>query len=407
MSNTVHLGVVDTDELSRVFDTLWMLRSGDDGTPGIVVFCEGGRRRWLMSGDNLSILVTGDVIDFPGAYRLPLTIVANAGRQGAANGPVTYTVTGDVVTAESARGRQSVSCHTVPAPKIERAAITDSRATATLSGRDLVWVAFSGANDPFESAAFDDDDERQTPDHFTIGIADGILTMSSDWTKAKLYPMLGGTSALTVGGGEVRVEKAFINVLFNCVDADSEWTISFDPKAPSNIVLESDSSYIVATMVKLPAAELQTRARKILDRENIEYQVAGNGTIGVRLDGVVVSLHFFSREGGDTPLLALSTVLVQGANESAELLREINAHNRNASITRCWFDSGSVRLGVELLPDNLHVLASRLSHLVGDARRLTGVLEPFAAEEPIMVVERGRRQADRCQGPQAPHQSSP
>lgn len=400
MSHTVCLGVVDTDELSRVFDTLWMLRSRDDGAPGVIVFCEGGRRRWLMSGDNLSILVTGDVIDFPGAYRLPLTIVANAGRQGAANGPVTYTINGDVVTAESARGRQSVSCSSVSVPEVERVGSTHSRTTATLSGRDLVWVAFSGANDPFESAAFDDDDERQTPDHFTIAITDGLLTMTSDWTKAKLYPMLGGTSATTQGSGEVRVEKAFINVLFNCVDADSEWTISFDPSMSSSIVLESDASYIVATMVKLPAAELQTMARNILDREKIEYQVTDNGTIGVRLDGVVVSLHFYGREGGDTPLLALSTVLVHGANESAELLREINAHNRNTSITRCWFDSGNVRLGIELLPDNLHVLAPRLSHLVADARRLTGVLEPFAAEAPILLPERHQEQQHRTSRPE-------
>jgi hypothetical protein len=400
MSRTVNLGLVDTDELSRVFDTLWMLRSEGHDTPGVVVFCEEGRRRWLMSGDNLSILVTGDAIDFPGAYRLPLTVVANAGRQGAANGPVTYTIEGDVVTAESARGRQSVSCSSVSIPRVDRVALTRSRASATLTGRDLVWVAFSGANDPFESASFDDEDERQAPDHFTITIADGLLTVSSDWTKAKLYPMLGATSATTEGHGEVRVEKAFINVLFNCIDADSEWTIAFDPKEPGSIVLQSDASYIVANMVRLPAAQLHTRARKILDREKIEYQVAGNGAIGVRLDGVVVSLHFYGREGGDTPLLALSTILVEGANESAELLHEINAHNRNASGTRCWFDDGNVRLGLELLPDNLHVLASRLAHLVNDARRLTGVLEPFAAEAPIAVPRRDRQQSNQGAHPE-------
>lgn len=400
MNGKVNIGLVDTDELSRVFDSLWMMRMEGKNTPGVIVFCEGGRRRWLISSDDLTIVVTGDPIDFSGAYCLPLTIVANAGRQGAANGPVTYTIEGDVVTAESARGRQSVACSSATVPKIERVAITRTRASATLNGRDLAWVAFSGANDPFESSMFDDEDERQTPDHFTITIADGLLMVSSDWTQAKLYPMLGGTSAVTNGTGEVRVEKAFINVLFNCVDADSEWTIAFDPKEPSNIVLESDDTYIIANMTKLPAAELQDRARKILDREKIEYQVAGNGTIGVRLDGVVIRLHFFGREGGDTPLLAISTVVVQEANESAELLREINAHNRSSSVTRCWFDSGNVQLGLELLPDNLHVLASRLRHLVTDAGRLRGLLEPFAAEAPLPPPKRRRRSPKPAQRPE-------
>lgn len=391
MSSTIEIGLVDTDELTRVFDSLWTMRMEGKRTPGVIVFCQGGRRCWHISSEDLSILITGDAADFTGAYRLPLTIVANAGRQGAANGPVTYTIKGDVVTAESARGRQSVSCTSVLVPGFPKTLGMTSQVSATLSGKDLIWVAFSGANDPFESGMFDDDDDRQTPDHFTITISDGLLMVSSDWTPAKLYPMLGGTSAMTHGAGEIRVNKSFLPVLINCVDTDSEWTIAFNHDDPHTVVLESASTYIVANMGKVPVEEAHSKVRDILDRENFEYQVASDGSIGVRFDGVIISLNFFGREDNEAMLLGISTVVVRHANESAELLREINAHNRVSSVTRCWFDSGNVHLGLELLPDSLHVLASRLRHLANDAKRLTGLLEPFAAETPIATPKRRRR----------------
>ncbi|MFM8958139.1 MAG: hypothetical protein ACKOJH_12140, partial [Actinomycetota bacterium] len=91
MSTKTNIGLVDTDELTRVFDSIWMLRMEGKNTPGVVVYCEGGRRKWSITSDKLSILITGDTADFVGAYRLPLTIVANAGRQNAANGAVTFT----------------------------------------------------------------------------------------------------------------------------------------------------------------------------------------------------------------------------------------------------------------------------------------------------------------------------
>jgi len=390
MTTEINVGLVDTDELTRVFDSIWMLRMEGKNTPGVVVFCEGGRRKWFITSDKLAILITGDTAEFSGAYRLPLTIVANAGRQNAANGPVTYTIKDNVVTAESARGRQSVSCSSTPTPKAQRVTVTRSRASATLSGKDLVWTFFSGANMPFEASMFDDDDERQNPDHFTISIEKGQLIVHSDWTKAKLYPMLGGSVAKTKGRGDVQVDPDFLSVMFNCVDADSEWTISYDPKEPHNIVLESDTQYIVATMTKVSAFELHERATKLLDREKLDYQIAGNGSIGVRLDGAVVSLDFYQRESNE-PLVRLSSIVVRDANESAELLREINAHNCSGSITRCWFDKGTVNLGLDLLPDNLHVLPARLRQLGSDAQRMKGVLDPFAAEAALPAPKRKRR----------------
>ncbi|MFM7047292.1 MAG: hypothetical protein ACKOXX_05285 [Actinomycetota bacterium] len=400
MNGTVNIGLVDTDELTRVFDSIWMLRTEGKNTPGVVVFCEDGRRKWWITSDKLTILITGDTAEFTGAYRLPLTIIANAGRQSAANGAVTYTIHGDVITADSARGKQTVSCTSVPTPKCDRVAITRSRASARLSGKDLAWVVFSGANVPFESMMFDDDEDRQAPDHFTIGIEKNLITVASDWTRAKMYKMTGSTAAITKGSGQIRLDPDLLSVLFNCVDADSEWTVSFDPLEPHSIVLESDSQYIVSKMTKVPAAEMQERVRRLLENEKFEHQTAVDGRIGVRVNGVVVSIEIFERSDDQVPLLGMSTIIVRNANESAELLREINAHNRAGSVSRLWLENDKVLLGIEVLPDNVGVLPARLRQLSDEATRLTGVLEPFAAEAALPARKRKRRKKPTDQQPE-------
>jgi hypothetical protein len=128
-----------------------------------------------------------------------------------------------------------------------------------------------------------------------------------------------------------------------------------------------------------------------LESEKFEHQTAGDGRIGVRVDGVVVSIELFEREDDQVPLLGMSTIIVRNANESAELLRELNAHNRAGSVSRLWLEKDKVLLGVEILPDNIGVLPARLRHLASEANRLTGMLDPFAAEPALPAPKRKRR----------------
>ena len=130
---------------------------------------------------------------------------------------------------------------------------------------------------------------------------------------------------------------------------------------------------------------------RVLEREKFEYKTTDNGLIGVRLDGVTVSLDFFQRESDETPMVRLSTIIARDCNESAELLREINCHNQGGSVVRLWFADGAVTSAIDLFPDNLHSLANRLRHLVREAVRLKGVLEPFAAEDALPVRRTRRR----------------
>jgi hypothetical protein len=394
MSTQVALGLVDTEELSRVFDALWIVRKEGKTLPGIVVFCEDGRRRWWIPSDKLSIFITGDAADFSGAYRLPLTIMANAGRQGASNGAVTYTVNGDAatgltVTADSMRGRQVVSCESIPVPEHPRAEFAAGCASAKLSGRDLAWTVFAGAHPPFEAMMLDEDD-RRSPDHFMMTIEKKRFTVASDWTEAGMYNMVGSTAAVTKGSGSIRLDPDFLNVLSNCVDAESEWTVCFGLDGQT-IVLESDSQYIVSQLTKVPVYEMKKRVLKVLERDKFEHREVGTTKIGVRVDGVPVSVELFVREGDESPLLGLSSVIVREANESPELLREINAHNKAGSLTRLWHENDKVLLGIDLLPDNLSVLTSRLRHLARVAKDLSGMLEPFAAEAALPPKRRIRR----------------
>ena len=391
MKKTVDIGLVETSELTKIFDVIWMLRMEGTSIPGVTVHCANGRRTWTIVTDELSVIITGDSATFTGAYLLPLTILANAGRQNAANGDITLTVDGEIVTAHSSLGKQTATCSTVAIPLNPSVKWSPSRASATLNGSNLKWTFFSGANAPFESGLAGDDEETSSPDHFTIEIGNGTFDAYSDWRSAKLYPMRGTTSAETSGTAVVNVDPNFLAVIFQCVDSDSTWTISFDTGEPHHIELRSDAFHIIAKMTKVPVVELHERVMRVLEREKFEYKTTDNGLIGVRLDGVTVSLDFFQRESDETPMVRLSTIIARDCNESAELLREINCHNQGGSVVRLWFADGAVTSAIDLFPDNLHSLANRLRHLVREAVRLKGVLEPFAAEDALPVRRTRRR----------------
>jgi len=397
MSTKVSLGTVDITELRRLFDTLLMLRMESKNVTAVTVYCTGGKRRWLIATDELSIVITGDTARFEGAYRLPLTIVANAGRHGASGGDVTFTVTDNMVSAESSLGVQTLPCSQIPIPTPHRSPVTRSRVWAQLGGKELTHVVFSGANPPFEAGLADDDEQSKNPDHFLIAIEDGRLSVSSDWSTAKLYLMRATSTAETHGAGQVKVDPDFLSVIFNCVDHDSTWKLSFDPKQPHEIVLESDTQYIVAEMTMTPSVKLHERLVKVLEREQFEFDTAADGSIGVRHEGVVVSVHVFDRAGEDTPMVRLTTVIARDANESTDLLREINDHNKSGAVTRLWFADNAVHSAIDLLADNLSVFSSRIRHLVGEAQRLSGILEPFAAEPAISTPRRKRRRSVRTE----------
>jgi hypothetical protein len=56
-----------------------------------------------------------------------------------------------------------------------------------------------------------------------------------------------------------------------------------------------------------------------------------------------------------------------------------------------WFDNRAVHLAIDVLPDNLMGLAQRLRLLSNEAKRLRGVLEPFAADTSLPPRRRTRR----------------
>ena len=58
--STADIGLVNSTELRHIFESLMMFRSDGINVPGITVFCHGGRRKWLVSTKEFTIMITGD-----------------------------------------------------------------------------------------------------------------------------------------------------------------------------------------------------------------------------------------------------------------------------------------------------------------------------------------------------------
>ncbi|NDG76620.1 MAG: hypothetical protein EBX51_02220 [Acidimicrobiia bacterium] len=81
------------------------------------------------------------------------------------------------------------------------------------------------------------------------------------------------------------------------------------------------------------------------------------------------------------------------ANESAELLREINAHNASSNMTRLWHSHATVMLGVDVTREHLSVVEERVTLVANEAKRLRGLLSPLAAEAAL--APRRKKRAPR------------
>jgi hypothetical protein len=139
----------------------------------------------------------------------------------------------------------------------------------------------------------------------------------------------------------------------------------------------------VCNAVKNPVTDLRERVQEILERSKMKWKTTDGGRFHVLIDDVTVRLDFLQREQGDEVLLRIDTVLEEQANESAELLREINAHNASSNMTRLWLSHATVMLGIDLTREHLSVVEDRVSLVAGEAKRLRGLLSPLAAEAAI------------------------
>ncbi|NBR77139.1 MAG: hypothetical protein EBT73_07450 [Actinobacteria bacterium] len=105
MTTRISLGIVDNTELETVFDSLWPFRTSDETKGNIIVFANNKRRHWHLVNRSYVVTIVGDTCDFTGAYSLPLTAVANVGRQvGSLPGGVEFVIENDFVTTITALG---------------------------------------------------------------------------------------------------------------------------------------------------------------------------------------------------------------------------------------------------------------------------------------------------------------
>jgi len=383
MTARISLGIVDNTELETVFDALWPFRMSDETKGHITVFASNKRRHWHLVNRSYTVTIVGDTCDFTGAYSLPLTAVANVGRQvGALPSGVEFVVENDFVTTITALGTHTIPCATTTVPEIPQLRTSTRVAKAKVGGKELRMLLLAGAGMPFEFNPFRDDN-TSSPDFHLLEITDGNITVSSDWSCGGLYNMTSKVTATTRGRGTVKMVPDFIDALATCSDADAEWTLAFDLDDPSRVFAWCPKYRIVCNAVKNPVTDLRERVQEILERSKMKWKTTDGGRFHVLIDDITVRLDFLQREQGDEVLLRIDTVVEEQANESAELLREINAHNASSNMTRLWLSHATVMLGIDVTREHLSVVEDRVSLVASEAKRLRGLLSPLAAEAAI------------------------
>ncbi|NDG76619.1 MAG: hypothetical protein EBX51_02215, partial [Acidimicrobiia bacterium] len=161
--------------------------------------------------------------------------MANVGRQvGSLPGGVEFVIENDFVTTITALGTHTIPCSITTMPEIPQLRKSSRVVKAKVGGKELRMLLLAGAGMPFEFNPFRDDN-TSSPDFHLLEIADGNITVSSDWSCGGLYNMKAKVVATTRGQGTVKMVPDFVEVLATCGDTDADWTLAFDLDDPSRV----------------------------------------------------------------------------------------------------------------------------------------------------------------------------
>ncbi|MEY4338535.1 MAG: hypothetical protein RLZ14_385 [Actinomycetota bacterium] len=111
-------------------------------------------------------------------------------------------------------------------------------------------------------------------------------------------------------------------------------------------------------------AEFERADIKVLDQQANEWMVGSLGT------SVRVKLH-----AGHPDVARVSATLLDGVDESIELLRELSQLNAASTGVRHWFEDGTIRVATDVACNNLSALAAS----VNDVARAVTTYAPMLA----------------------------
>lgn len=375
-SATEHLGTIPSSEIQLVSTAIGYCSGGRHG--GVVVWSEGGVRRWQIADDQTHIVVAGDEADFTGAYALSAQFISHSAQLSRMDSEIKIKIAGSRATASARPGNVSMAarCQDPEPSPVDR----PLPVVAILPWYHLFRTLDTGSAFPSEGPR--PDTETGYPDS-TLAVADGRLTCSTRWSALGAEDVSASTDVAAQGAGTIRVHAPRLNLMTNLSPMEhvSEARLAFDPSPGPWLEITMGPITIAIRTSSAPSRIAFEALRTWIESRGITAVDDGSSSLVADEDGTLVRVDVLEHESGDEIVARCSSVALRDARATHDLLREINAHNVATTTSRVWLDGEEVIVGADafLSPPYDGAFARWYFGVTRDARRLAGVLAPLAA----------------------------
>jgi hypothetical protein len=375
----VDLGTVALRELEIVETFVLFMRGGTDMPRGVTIHSHMGRRCWQIGAADGHVEITGEPATFTDAVQVPAQFVRSALQLVQRGDPVQLTYHDHSITAAAPIG--SVTLPARPGTAIESPVRHAPSVRASLPIRNLFHAFEAGSDLPLEAMATMFEDDEGFPDT-VVTIGDGRIDCTTNWVRHRAGILRSSTPACTEMAGTVQVSAPALNNLTNqrLTVGNPEAVVSCDPVAGQWLVIAAEQWTVALKTRPSPAQRLFKETLAWTRKGNRHVVSDDRGSIATDDRGTAVRIMILAGTADAPPVARCTSIVLRDAEETQDLLAEINAFNRTLTTSRVWVDRGMVVVGsdVEMKTFNAAYFEHHFANVANDARRLAGILAPLA-----------------------------
>jgi len=386
-STAMNFGDIGKSEIERVCKAVEYLRGGENRKLGALLKSDGKNRVWQISKDDAIINITGGEAIFTGTYLLSPQFLINCRLMTQFSESVKIKYEDGQAHGTNRIGSVTMKCEMVSTEflKVQQLPIVEAR----VKYRALFRAIDTGSDLPCD---FGNADEitSDTPPTTSLIVEPGRLRVKTIWSRLGSDDVETTCRAETSGRGEISVLSPLVNLFTAYIgtDGDPDFTVRFDPLNGDYIEFVLDDLYVALKRILVGVDFAFEKIKKILDKKDVKYVIGDLGVIAAHINGVATRIALLKSESDENAIARCTAVVLNDAQESASLLKELNGFNKSFTASRVWLDRSMVVVGCDVNCSNLFNFYNSLDKFTKEAGSLLGLLGALGAEPAVTKIRK-------------------
>ena len=382
-----NFGEISQSEAERVCKAVEYLRGGENRKLGALLKSDGKNRIWQISKDDAIINITGGQAIFEGTYLLGPQFLMNCRLMTQFSESVNIKYEDGEARGNNRIGSVTMKCEKVATEfvKVQQLPIVEAR----IKYRALFRAIDTGSDLPCD---FGNADEitSDAPPTTSLTIEPGQLRVKTIWSRLGSDDVETSCRAKTSGRGEISVMSPLVNLFTSYIgtEGDPEFTVRFDPLNGDYIEFILDDLYVALKRTLVGVDLAFEKIKKILDKKDVNYVIGDSGVIAAHINGVATRIALLKSESDENTIARCTAVVLNDAQESASLLKELNGFNKSFTASRVWLDRSMVVVGCDVNCSNLFNFYNSLDKFTKEAGSLLGLLGALGAEPAVKKIRK-------------------